>query len=92
MEIIKSEVIETGGFYSIESDELHKSENLNKLSVSLLKITKPKNKIARVFSPKELNGLPSFERTLILEKENSELLDKLTEKIKKGKSTVANIV
>lgn len=92
LEIIKSEVIETGGFYSIESDELHKSENLNKLSVSLLKITKPKNKIARVFSPKELNGLPSFERTIIWEEENSGLLDILTEKIREGKSTVANIV
>lgn len=90
LETLSSEIIETGGFYSIESDELHKSENLNNLTVSLLKITKPKNKIARVFSPKELNGLPSFERTLILDKENLELLNKLTEKIKEGKSTVAN--
>lgn len=90
LETISSEVIETGGFYCIESDELHKSENLNNLTVSLLKITKPKNKIARVFSPKELNGLPSFERTLILDNENIELLKKLTEKIIEGKSTVAN--
>lgn len=90
LETIKSEVIETGEFYNIESDELHKSENVNKLSISLLKITKPKNKIARVFSPKELNGLSSFERTLVPEEENSELLNKLTQKIKEGKSTVAN--
>ncbi len=85
LETICSEIINTGEFYSLESEELHKSENFDNLTISLLKIIKPKNKIARVFSQKELNGLPTFERTLILDKENSELLIKLTEKIKAGK-------
>jgi hypothetical protein len=88
LETISSETIATGEFYSIESDELHKSENLNKLTISLLKITKPKNKIARVFSPKELNVLPTFKRALILDEENSKLLNKLTKKINDGKYCV----
>lgn len=90
LEKLNFEIIETGNFYKIKSTELHKSECLKELTVSLLKIVKPKNKVARVYSSKELNRLSNFERSFVSEDENLNLLNLLINKIKSGKSTVAN--
>ena len=90
LETLSFELIETGEFYKINSTDLHKSENLKDLTISLLKIIKPKNKVARVFSPKELNRLSSFERSFVSENDNLDLINLLINKIKSGKSTVAN--
>lgn len=79
------QIIETGEFYYQKSDELHKSENIKDLTVSLLKIIKPENKVARVFSPNSLTELPIFERNFISEIENLELINKMIDKIKLGK-------
>jgi len=85
LKILNFEVIKTGEFYYQKSDELHESQNINDLTISLLKIIKPENKVARVFSPKVLSELPSFERNFVADIENLELLNQLIDKIKMGK-------
>lgn len=77
-----SKLIESGDFYSLKSDVIHCTENKIESTVSLLKIIKPKNKIARVYSPKVINEILSFERIFVPYNENSILIEKLIEKIK----------
>jgi len=90
LKTLNCEVIETGNFYYLKSNELHKSENISELTVSLLKIIKLENKVAHVFSPKALIGLPIFERDFVSDVDNMELINQLIDKIKIGKGTVAN--
>jgi hypothetical protein len=87
---LKSEKLTTGNFYEIQSNEFHKSENLVEPSLTILKITKPKTKVARVYSPKELSKLSKFERTFLNENENNNLINEVVKLIKLGASTVAN--
>ena len=89
---LKSEKLTTANFYEIQSNEFHKTENLVEPSLTILKITKPKTKVARVYSPKELSKLSKFERTFLNENENDNLINKVVELIKLGASTVANNV
>jgi hypothetical protein len=87
---IKSEKLTTGNFYDINSDEFHKTENLLEPSLTLIKITKPQNKVARVFSPKRLSKLSKFEREFLSEQENKILIDEVMNLIQLGESIVAN--
>tara|TARA_R100000306_G_scaffold61690_2_gene65036 strand:- start:1033 stop:1707 length:675 start_codon:yes stop_codon:yes gene_type:complete len=89
---LKSEKLSTGNFYEIQSNEFHKTENLVEPSLTILKITKPKSKVARVYSPKKLSKLSKFERTFLSENDNNNLINEVVELIKLGTSTVANNV
>lgn len=89
---LKSKKIMTGNFYSIESHEFHKTENLKEPSLTLIKITKPRNKVARVFSPKKLSKLSKFDREYLSEDENRKLINNVVHLIRLGESTVANNV
>jgi len=90
LQLKKAELFHTGEFYFVNSEELHESKNSQKFTLTLLKIIKPKNKIASVFSPKKLNNLPTFERTYLTNSKNKILITEVIEKANKGKSTVAN--
>jgi hypothetical protein len=81
LQITNSEIINTGNFYKMKSDEFHESANNDNLTITLLKIIKHNSKTARVFSPKKLGALSTFERTFLTEKENKELIDKIIELI-----------
>lgn len=87
---IKSEKLTTGNFYNINSNEFHKTENLLEPSLTLIKITKPQNKVARVFSPKKLSKLSKFKREFFSEQENEMLIDEVINLIQLGECTVAN--
>lgn len=89
---LHSEKLKTGSFYTIQSNEFHKTENLLEPSLTLLKITKPQNKIARVYSPKKLSKLSKFERIFLNNKENEILINEVISLIKLGESTVAKKV
>jgi hypothetical protein len=78
----KSENIKIGEFYFMRSDEFHESINTKDLTITLLKIIKSENKIARVFSPKKLRTLSSFERLTLSLDENIKLTHKIIEIIK----------
>ena len=56
------------------------------------KIIKPRNKVARVFSPKKLSKLSKFDREYLSEEENKKLINNVLHLIKLGESTVANNV
>ena len=71
--------INCGGFYSMISSEFHESINNEDLTITLLKIIKSNDKTARVFSPKKLSSLSSFERTTLTFEENLKLIDKIIE-------------
>ncbi|WP_220763665.1 hypothetical protein [Flavobacterium sp. UMI-01] len=71
--------INCGEFYSMISSEFHESINDENLTITLLKITKSYDKTARVFSPKKLSSLSSFERTTLTIEENLKLIDKIIE-------------
>lgn len=88
LEISSCEIIKTGNFYYLKSDEFHRSENINNLTISVLKIIKPVNKIAHVFSPKKLTELHSFDRSLISTSVNQNLIDQMIYVINLGKNTV----
>ena len=66
----------------MRSDEFHESINTKDLTITLLKIIKSGNKIARVFSPKKLRTLSSFERSTLPQEENIKLTLKIIEIIK----------
>ena len=78
----KSDNIKSGEFYFMRSDEFHESINTKDLTITLLKIIKSGNKIARVFSPKKLRTLSSFERSTLPQEENIKLTLKIIEIIK----------
>ncbi|MBB1151398.1 hypothetical protein H4K35_15030 [Myroides sp. NP-2] len=69
--------INCGEFYKMPSNDFHESVNNEELTVTLLKITKSENKIARVFSPKKLISLDSYERVNLTFEENNKLIDKI---------------
>ena len=69
--------INCGEFYKMASNDFHESINNEDLTVTLLKITKSGNKIARVFSPKKLISLDSYERVKLTFEENNKLIDKI---------------
>ena len=71
--------INCGEFYSMISSEFHESINNEDLTITLLKITKSCDKTARVFSPKKLASLSSYERTTLTVEENLKLIDKIIE-------------
>lgn len=71
--------INCGEFYSMISSEFHESINNEDLTITLLKIIKSNDKTARVYSPKKLSSLSSFERTTLTFEENLKLIDKIIE-------------
>lgn len=72
-----SEVINCGKFYNMISNEFHESINNEDLTLTLLKITRSCDKTARVFSPKKLASLSSFERTTLTVEENLKLINQI---------------
>lgn len=83
LKIIEIEKIRTGEFYSLKSNELHKSENIKDSTISLLKIIKLQPKVARVFSPKELINFSRFERKILSKSENLKFVEVIIKKIEK---------
>lgn len=77
IELEESVEINVGEFYKMSSNDFHESINNEDLTVTLLKITKSYNKVSRVFSPKKLNTLNSFERVNLTFDENKKLIDKI---------------
>lgn len=77
IELDESVEINSGEFYKMSSNDFHESINNEDLTVTLLKITKSDNKVSRVFSPKKLNSLNSFERVVLTFEENKKLIDKI---------------
>ena len=77
IELEESVAINVGEFYKMSSNDFHESINNEDLTVTLLKITKSYNKVSRVFSPKKLNTLNSFERVNLTFDENKKLIDKI---------------
>lgn len=77
IELKESVEINRGEFYKMHSNDFHESINSEDLTVTLLKITKSVNKVSRVFSPKKLNSLNSFERVVLTFEENKNLIDKI---------------
>ena len=77
IELEESVQINIGEFYKLSSNDFHESINNEDLTITLLKITKADNKVSRVFSPKKLNFLNSFERVNLTFEENKKLIDKI---------------
>lgn len=77
IELEESVEINVGEFYKMSSSSFHESINNEDLTVTLLKITKSDNKVSRVFSPKKLNSLNSFERVNLTFEENEKLINKI---------------
>lgn len=77
IELEESVEINVGEFYKMSSSSFHESKNNEDLTVTLLKITKSDNKVSRVFSPKKLNSLNSFERVNLTFEENEKLINKI---------------
>lgn len=77
IELKESIEINRGEFYKMYSNDFHESINNEDLTVTLLKITKSVNKVSRVYSPKKLNSLNSFERVVLTFEENKNLIDKI---------------
>lgn len=73
----KSVKINCREFYKMQSNDFHESINNEDLTITLLKITKSGNKIARVYSPKKLISLDTYERVNLTLEENNKLIDKI---------------
>lgn len=76
---IETDKVNCGEFYDMRSNVFHESINNQDLTITLLKITKSGDKISRVFSPKKLRSLSSFERSTLTAEENIKLIDKIIE-------------
>lgn len=70
-------IVNQGEFYKMVSNEFHETKNIEEFTITLLKIYKPQEKIARVFSLKKLDRIPSFKRTTLNAKENLQLTNEI---------------
>lgn len=78
-----TENLTSGEFYKVRNDEFHESINRQQHTITLLRITKSFNKTARVFSPRKINSMSSFERKILSDEENTKMINQIIGLIQK---------
>ncbi len=81
LNLTELDIINCGEFYELKSNEFHESIKNQDLTITLLKITKNGDKTCRIFSPKILSTLSSFERSTLPFEENIILIEKIIDLI-----------